>query len=524
MKKIALALATIIGLATVTPAAGSTSDPSYLQIGVDSAWSKGYKGKDAVIAILERGIDLDHPAFKDRIIDGYCIVTESAPNEFCANGKKEMSGIEAAQRPAGDGGHGLGVAGAAASNATSNGPGGVAPEAKLLMVRAEGGDVAILAALERVLELKAKYNIVAVNMSFSRTTISDRDSTGNCDDHLTLRPLKSVFKRLREAGIIPFAASGNAPTRNENLSTFPACVSEVVAVGSTDRTGKIAPYVTASDKVSFFAPDFPKVPTNTGYSPLSGTSIATPVAVGVFTILRQAFPKKTDDQILLAMATAGTPIEDKWIKGKQEVNLKGAISFLSRESEGAPLASPSPTPSDSPLPSQPPATPTPTPTPPTKTGCQAFIGTFAIRTIGKGFGVNALVLDSCADGNVLKVNGLEHFRWFGSDLKMIEFPSVAIKTIQIISGEKILRTIDYSLCKLNVKAVNRPKNIFATTVNTSCDGFVEVKVNNQTVWTTPIQGIARSLNLYRPKGQVANFYFMGSLKATLSDTGLKIYP
>ncbi|MEY4424933.1 MAG: hypothetical protein RJB56_560 [Actinomycetota bacterium] len=524
MKKIALALATIFGLAMVTPAAGSTSDPAYLQIGVDSAWSKGYKGKDAVIAILERGIDLDHPAFKDRIIDGYCIVTESAPNEFCANGKKEMSGIEAAQRPAGDGGHGLGVAGAAASNATSNGPGGVAPEAKLLMVRAEGGDIAILNALERVLELKAKYNIVAVNMSFSRTTISDRDSTGNCDDHLTLRPLKSVFKRLREAGIIPFAASGNAPTRNENLSTFPACVSEVVAVGSTDRNGKIAPYVTASDKISFFAPDFPNVPKNIGYGLMGGTSTATPVAVGVFTVLRQAFPKKTDDQILLAMATAGTPIEDKWIKGKQEVNLKGAISFLSRESEGAPLASPSPTPSvsPSPLPSQP--TATPTPTPPTKTGCQAFIGRFETRTIGKAIGVNSLILDSCEDGNILKVNGLEHFTWFGPYLKTIELPPMAIKTIQIISGEKILRTIDYSLCKLNVKAVNRPKNIFATTVTTSCDGVVEVKVNNQRVWITPMQGTARSLNLYRAKGQVANFYFMGNLKAKLSDTGLKIYP
>lgn len=503
MKKIAIGVLALLSISLVSPATGVETDPAYLQIGADYAWAKGYKGKDAVIAIFERGIDLDHPAFKDRVIDGYCIVTEGAPDQYCANGKKEMSGIDAAQRPSNDAGHGLGVAGAAASNPTIAGPGGVAPEAKLLMVRAEGGDVSIMAALEKVIELKAKYNIVAVNMSFARTALSTRDATGDCDANLNLRPFKAVLKRVREAGIVTFAASGNLPTKNDNLSTFPACVSEVVSVGSTDKLGQIGNYVTASEKIAVFAPDFPMVPRNVGYGVMGGTSTATPVAVGAFAVLRQAFPNESIDRVLLAMSSAGRPIEDKWIKGKHEINLKTAIDFLGRANPEVPIESPSPTP---------------------KPVCQASLGTFAPRTIGKAVGATVKVNDGCDEGNTLKVNGTAHFTWFGSDPKLIELPAKPIKTVEIISGDKSLRKIDYSACKLTVVVVKRPSNGFATTVNTACEGLLEVRVNNIRVWITPMEGFARSMNLSRTKGQVANYFFMGNLKATLSDAGLKVFP
>lgn len=512
-----IGLLAILGLASmgIQPALAANTDPAYTQIGADSAWSQGFTGKGAVIAILEQGVDIDHPYFKDSVIDGYCIITDPNPNLLCPNGKKEMSGLAAAQRPAGDFGHGLGVASAAAGNPNSGGPGGVARDAKIIMVRADGGDPAIMAALEHLIEMKKTLNIVAVNMSFGRTSIGTRENVGDCDSHLALRSFRSTFKRVRAAGIVLFGAAGNAPTRNDNISTFPACVSEVVAVGSTNNQRQIETYVTASEKVELFAPDFPQVLRNGGmFGLMGGTSTATPVAAGAFAILRQGFPNKTDTEIISAMSKTGKPIADLWLKNKTEIDLNSAIIFLSTGVQS------SPTPTESPKPS---ATPTPSPTaqPPVVEVCQPTLEKFVARTVKTDTAIEIKLAGGCGVEATAIVNGKPVWGWHGDELTFVKLPTGEIKNIKIISGTRTLKEVDYTKCSVKLAVVGLKPGSGRTTMDSNCAGLGEVTINGLRTWIVPLSSFPLSYTFVRPKGGTIKFFFMGRLLAVLNDSGLK---
>lgn len=86
--------------------------------GALAAWSRGYTGVGSTIAILDTGIDTDHPEFADSIVGMKCFTG------MCAGGYETIE----------DGnGHGTHVAGIAAANLDGEGMTGVAPDANLLI-------------------------------------------------------------------------------------------------------------------------------------------------------------------------------------------------------------------------------------------------------------------------------------------------------------------------------------------------------------------------------------------------------
>ena len=89
-------------------------------IGAPEAWAKGWTGKGSVLAILDTGIDLDHPEFADKIIASECFTGTCADGYETIDDKNKYS-------------HGTHVAGIAAANLDGAGTTGVAPDAKLLI-------------------------------------------------------------------------------------------------------------------------------------------------------------------------------------------------------------------------------------------------------------------------------------------------------------------------------------------------------------------------------------------------------
>ena len=89
-------------------------------IGAPEAWAKGWTGKGSVLAILDTGIDLDHPEFADKIIATECFTGMCADGYETIDDKNKYS-------------HGTHVAGIAAANLDGVGTTGVAPDAKLLI-------------------------------------------------------------------------------------------------------------------------------------------------------------------------------------------------------------------------------------------------------------------------------------------------------------------------------------------------------------------------------------------------------
>jgi len=89
-------------------------------IGAPQAWAKGWTGKGSVLAILDTGIDLDHPEFTDKIIASECFTGMCEDGYETIDDKNRYS-------------HGTHVAGIAAANLDGEGTTGVAPDANLLI-------------------------------------------------------------------------------------------------------------------------------------------------------------------------------------------------------------------------------------------------------------------------------------------------------------------------------------------------------------------------------------------------------
>ncbi len=126
MIAVALAGLLVMGAASSFAAPPATND-SYLpqlwglsQIGAFKAWEIS-KGRGVVIAIVDSGVDLEHPDFgpKLRVFDGADIV--------------EPESADGPDDPRGHGTHVAGIAAAVANN--SEGVAGAAPKAKILPVR-----------------------------------------------------------------------------------------------------------------------------------------------------------------------------------------------------------------------------------------------------------------------------------------------------------------------------------------------------------------------------------------------------
>ena len=336
---IALAATLAVLLSAGPPASAAPSEPAYQAIGAPSIWDKGFLGEGTTVAIIDQGVNLTHPYFQDRVIDGYCFV-EATSNYTCPNGGRVQTGVEAAsQRRVGSfydvtEEHGNMVAGIVAGNPTSQAPGGIAPQSKILMANVDLTLQGILSALNYIDQKKEELNIVALSMSWGGYFQEIPREWLKCDTNPQLQAMATLLKSLREGGVMPFASAGNTPTLDVATSVFPSCLQEAVAVGSVNSSNNVSWYVTMSGKVELLAPDYAMSANTFAYIQASGTSAAAPLVAGSYALLRQAFPTHTAEQVLSAMKVSGTPIDDVIRQDIPLVNLNAAYALLSDTSPG----------------------------------------------------------------------------------------------------------------------------------------------------------------------------------------------
>lgn len=285
----------------------------------DVLHADGQDGSGGMVAVLDTGIDTDHPAFGGRVISEACFSLgedgTADGNGDCPNGNESQVGPPAG-KPLPVGGvpdtHGTHVGGIAAGQATSVPPSplgdGVARGANIasIMVFSEftssppcplSPPCALsnlsdqIAALEHVRDnVDASHNVVSVNMSLGGDTVSSP-----CDG--SLPSYKSVIDDLRSRDIATIMASGNAG--ETDAIAIPACISSSVAVGATaiqDLSGnpvpeQIAPFSNQDPRmVDLVAPGFAirSAAPNDGSDTLPGTSFSAPHVAGGWVALHQA--------------------------------------------------------------------------------------------------------------------------------------------------------------------------------------------------------------------------------------------
>jgi hypothetical protein len=176
----------------------------------------------------------------------------------------------------------------------------VAPDVQILPLDVFNGASAsstdILAAIDWIITNRATYSIVAANFSLGYGAF-----TAPCGGDV----LAAAMQRLRDAGVVPVVATGNAGAINGISS--PACGPASVSVGAVDSAGVVASFSNAASFMTLLAPG---VLVDAGGVVMSGTSQATPHVSGAVAALRTLYASESIDDLVLRMRTTGVATTD----------------------------------------------------------------------------------------------------------------------------------------------------------------------------------------------------------------------
>lgn len=289
---------------TPTSSAANTVD------GAAAAWASGKEGVGKTVAVIDSGVDVNHPFFAGKTIWEGCFATTvgsylspcpsgpMSPGDVDRPGSATPCPVATSAQCA----HGTHVAGIAVGGSGTSLISGVAPAASLVAVNifsynasskkisANEGD--IIDALQWLLNKKNTFaGLSAVNLSVGDGNLY----TSACDNDL----LAPIIGELADAGISTVIAAGNEGRTNGVSS--PGCITRAITVGAIDDT---------TLESTYFSNDGPQVdvmapgqsicssvpagssmgsncvgPTSGTFQVVSGTSMATPAVAGAIAVL-----------------------------------------------------------------------------------------------------------------------------------------------------------------------------------------------------------------------------------------------
>lgn len=268
-------------------------------INAESAWQRGIRGKGAVVAVVDTGVDTNHVLLKNRIF------VNDGETGFDSDGRdKRTNGIDDDENGYVDDVsgfnfvnetgavrdysiHGTHVSGIIAAehfdtDHIANKPQGVAPEAKILPIAFLGPEGGTLSDALDSLDYAMAMNVDIINASWG----------GNDCSSL----LASKIIELGQKDILFIAAAGNAGANIDLYPEYPASFRNdfQITVGSVSFYNGMAAHSNYGDvSVNVFAPGVDILSTLPfdRMGALTGTSMATPFVAGFAALIKSQYPE-----------------------------------------------------------------------------------------------------------------------------------------------------------------------------------------------------------------------------------------
>lgn len=259
----------------------ATLEQSVPQIGTPTAWNAGYNGTGVKVAVLDTGIDLEHPDVAGQVKETKSFVPGEDIRDFNAHGTHVASTV-------------LGTGAASGGKNKGVAPGASLLVGKVLSNEGFGLDSWIIDGMEW-----AAHNAKIVSMS-----LGSSEPTDGTD------PMAQAVNNLSaETGSLFVIAAGN--TGAEGIGS-PGSADAALTVGAVDKSDNLAYFSSKGPRFgsSGLKPDLtaPGVNINAArsqfankgsgsYISMSGTSMATPHVAGAAAILSQRHPDWSGAQL-----------------------------------------------------------------------------------------------------------------------------------------------------------------------------------------------------------------------------------
>lgn len=273
---------------------------SGLDINIQNAWNSTQGDESVIVAVVDDGLDLDHPDLESNIVGGYDSYLQSAGGGYVHSTHKhgtKVAGVIGAIRD-----NGIGIA-------------GIAPNCKIMPVNyhfyfpQSNTSYATFEAAARGIVWAYQHGADVINCSWGSLTASNAD---------TITAINEATTQGRSGkGTVVVCASGNADDSNTPVA-FPANMSSVISVGAISYDGyRVTPGSPENDTgwrscygptLDIVAPGI-MIPTtdidengNAIYTNIfGGTSAAAPHVAGVAALILSKYPELPEDLVRKAI-------------------------------------------------------------------------------------------------------------------------------------------------------------------------------------------------------------------------------
>ncbi|GAX90466.1 S8 family serine peptidase [Effusibacillus lacus] len=269
---------------------------NFPQIKIENAWQATTGIPSTIIAVVDTGIDLDHPEFAGQLVEGHNMIADD-------------------NRPVDDNGHGTHVAGVIIARTNNvEGVAGMNWNSRVMPVKAlDAEGTGTVFDIADGVRWAADHGAKVINLSL-----------GEYEDS---RYLHQAIQYAVSKDALVVAAMGNDDT---DQPSYPAAYPEVLAVTAVDQDTKRATFSNYGSHAGVAAPGVSIASTfpDYRYAAMSGTSMASPHVAGLAGLIRSMNPDLSSAQvrdIILRTATDVGPSGPDPYYGRGLINVTEAV-------------------------------------------------------------------------------------------------------------------------------------------------------------------------------------------------------